>query len=224
MPSGPTIAPVPDLAEGALLWRRERAMPPSLQAYATGLLAGPWFEIRARTDVGLVESAVDERLSAVGPGDPAGRRQLAADVAELAGLLAASAGCDAVNVRLEHDPGGRCPVFHQDSNVVRLLCTYAGPGTEWLPEDRCDRSQLGLQGRTPAEANEAIALGAPIRAQVGEVLLACGARSGAGGAGLVHRSPAPDLGPRVLVAIDPVGAAGDRHRAATVAARAARAT
>lgn len=32
-----------------------------------------------------------------------------------------------------------CRRFHTDVNKLRLLCTYAGPGTLWLPEEAIDR-------------------------------------------------------------------------------------
>lgn len=168
------------------------------------LLAGPWFNVRVRARAADVASVVEASLAEAGLADRPERRLLAEDAAVLGELLAAAAGCEEVSVRVEQDPGAMCPVFHQDNNLMRLLCTYAGPDTEWLPEKRLDRSQLGLQGRTPAEANAANAGGEPNRSDPGEVLIVKGARFDAGDAGLVHKSPSPALGPRLLVAIDPI--------------------
>lgn len=36
-----------------------------------------------------------------------------------------------------------CRYFHHDSMRVRLLCTYRGPGTEWLPNAFADRTAIG---------------------------------------------------------------------------------
>lgn len=36
-----------------------------------------------------------------------------------------------------------CPRFHVDQVLVRMIVTYGGTGTEWLPEHAADRSLLG---------------------------------------------------------------------------------
>jgi hypothetical protein len=35
-----------------------------------------------------------------------------------------------------------CRRFHTDMNHLRLLCTYSGPATLWIPEDKVNRSAL----------------------------------------------------------------------------------
>ena len=35
-----------------------------------------------------------------------------------------------------------CRKFHTDINDLRLLCTYVGPGTLWLPDEAIDRNML----------------------------------------------------------------------------------
>lgn len=35
-----------------------------------------------------------------------------------------------------------CRRFHTDINDIRLLCTYSGPGTLWLPDNNIDRNAL----------------------------------------------------------------------------------
>lgn len=44
-----------------------------------------------------------------------------------------------VTVRLETTDQDGCPRFHTDGTHLRLLCTYLGPGTEWLRNDQADR-------------------------------------------------------------------------------------
>ena len=36
-------------------------------------------------------------------------------------------------MRLVSTSAPMCPRFHTDHVGVRLICTYVGPGTEWLP-------------------------------------------------------------------------------------------
>jgi hypothetical protein len=59
-------------------------------------------------------------------------------------------------VRLDRVEDGGCVLFHEDRMELRILCTYAGPGMQWVANADIDRAQLGLQGRTPAQANAAM--------------------------------------------------------------------
>lgn len=184
------------------VWRWRRSLAPKLVAYVSWLLDGPWFNFRFEVELDKVANAVERGFDQAGIEHRRAQSLLARDIASLAGLYADVAGPGRVEVRVEHDPTAHCPAFHQDNNVLRLLTTYAGPGTEWLPEDRLDRRELGLQGRAAAAANEAIALGAPERAEPGEVLIGKGLKYGRGHGTFVHRSPSINLGDRLLVAID----------------------
>ncbi|MND87313.1 hypothetical protein D3C80_793080 [compost metagenome] len=84
-----------------------------------------------------------------------------------------------------------CPRFHVDHVPLRLLSTYAGPGSEWLEEGAVDRSQLA---REQPDANAVRQLA------VGEVALLKGEKwLGNQGAGLVHRSPMLVNGERRLI-------------------------
>ncbi|MFV0307181.1 MAG: DUF1826 domain-containing protein [Desertimonas sp.] len=209
-----------ELHQDALMWRYERSLPHDLAAYADELVAGAWFRVSVKARPHELRAALAEAFTAAAIPERPERARLADDITALAELLAHVLGCETVAIRLEHDPGATCPVFHQDQNVMRLLCTYAGAGTEWLPEAHVDRAELGLRGRSPEAANQAIARGEPEHARTGEVLLMQGARSNAGHAGLVHKSPAGDLGPRLLLAIDAAdGASGAEWTTSTATLR-----
>jgi hypothetical protein len=56
--------------------------------------------------------------------------------------FATVAGTTTVRVALEVERGDRCCYFHTDRVGLRLLCTYMGPGTEWVPDEFADRSAL----------------------------------------------------------------------------------
>jgi hypothetical protein len=81
-------------------------------------------------------------LSAVGPLDVAARRlcydlmlfnwPLYDDFRRLAARFATVAASPVVQMRLEHVIDDSCRKFHVDAVGLRLLCTYAGPGTEWI--------------------------------------------------------------------------------------------
>lgn len=80
------------------------------------------------------------------------------DLLQLTNLFAQISGSPAVRLRLETVRGEDCAVFHEDAVGLRLLCTYRGPGTQWLEEENCRREELGLRGRSLAEANNAIVI------------------------------------------------------------------
>lgn len=108
----------------------------------------------------------------------------------LARSLAPQAG---LRVRIETKASNDCPAFHVDQVALRLLCTYRGAGTQWLPDhadadDRC--------GQDNNDRVREIACGA--------VAVAKGARyPGQPDRGLMHRSPpTPVQFPRVVVVID----------------------
>ena len=104
-------------------------------------------------------------------------------------------------LRLETLGDDGCRRFHVDLCRLRLLCTYRGPGTEWLDHDQVDRHAL-----TSHQPNEAILRhGQPNRLAPFQIAVLKGERfPGNAGLGLVHRSP-PIAGTgtvRVLVCID----------------------
>jgi len=54
------------------------------------------------------------------------------DFRQLARRFAALTASSVVRMRLEHVIDDSCRKFHVDAVGLRLLCTYAGPGTEWI--------------------------------------------------------------------------------------------
>jgi hypothetical protein len=57
---------------------------------------------------------------------------LYADFRRLAGRFSALTASPVVRMRLEHVIDDSCRKFHVDAVGLRLLCTYAGPGPEWI--------------------------------------------------------------------------------------------
>lgn len=88
--------------------------------------------------------------------------------------------------------GDQCRKFHVDYVHLRLLCTYLGPGTEWLRDEDVNRELLGAPFECPEQANEAVQRqpGRVRHLRLGEVAILKGeAYPGQPGFGLVHRSP-----------------------------------
>lgn len=109
---------------------------------------------------------------------------IAQDAGRLATLFATLSGEERVEVRLERVTGNGCWKFHADYVALRMISTYCGQATQWLP--------LGAEADTPPRALAA-----------GDVGLFKG-RSLAGDRAIIHRSP-PIAGSgedRLLLVID----------------------
>jgi hypothetical protein len=106
-----------------------------------------------------------------------------------------------VALRLETTEVDGCRRFHVDRTHLRLLCTYRGPGTEWLTDAQVDRVAQ-ING---ASNDGIIRFGEPSRFEPFWVGVMKGdAYPGNAGHGLVHRSP-PIAGSgqtRVLFCLD----------------------
>ncbi|MEB6588239.1 DUF1826 domain-containing protein [Pseudomonas asiatica] len=122
-----------------------------------------------------------------------GYEAFVADVAWLVAAYTCLVGARRVGLRLRVLAGPMCPRFHVDNVPLRLLTTYAGPGSEWLQEQASPRGEL----HTVQPSVDNIQ-----RLQAGEVAVLKGEKwQGNEGAGLVHRSPAAQQG-RLLLSLD----------------------
>jgi Protein of unknown function (DUF1826) len=112
------------------------------------------------------------------------------DIAYLVEVFATLFELSTVGVRIASTSIAPCPRFHIDNVGVRLICAYAGAGTEWLDNAHVDRKRLGhLSGgqcdeesgliRGPVEQMRSYSVG----------LLKGEGWEGNKGSGLVHRSP-----------------------------------
>jgi len=104
-----------------------------------------------------------------------------------------------MKVQIEIVTTDRCRIFHEDYYRQRLLCTYLGPGTEWLDHSNVNRDALGKG------CNENIVkdFSKINRSQEFEVILLKGVKY-AQERSVIHRSPPieKDKRTRVLLKID----------------------
>jgi hypothetical protein len=135
-----------DLVDPSLiLWRRpERyALQPLLRYYERAEAAG---DINSAL-VSMIVEVGQRRIADLLPPAPkrpiAARSAFAAELRRLIGLFAGIAETTVVRVKLEVEREDRCRYFHTDRVGLRLLCTYRGPGTEWVPDDFVERAALG---------------------------------------------------------------------------------
>lgn len=114
----------PDIA--LCIWERENDV--SLTDYFTQSSLPTEFEHRLK--VRCAQIRPETFLMAI-PLHPMSQA-LASELAGLCELFASMVRCSRIGVRLVISGRRMCPRFHTDSVTARLICTWVGPGTEWV--------------------------------------------------------------------------------------------
>jgi hypothetical protein len=140
-------------------------------------------------------------------------RHLGEDIHLLVDMFSCLFGLKAIGLRFTTLSDAMCPKFHVDQVPCRLITTYIGTGTQWLPHDCVDRSKLGAgsHGLSDGESGLYPSTQSIQALSAGDVALLKGdSWEGNEDAGLVHRSPAlnPDQ-TRLLLTLDFVSTAGN---------------
>ena len=116
----------------------QRAASPEIQAYFDAIFAD--------LNNGLCRSFdicdMRQELLQVLPEAP-GKADAAEDIFLLADMLTCLFNCNGVGLRLAPLTSAMCPKFHIDNIQVRLVNTYLGGGTQWLPRELVDPNLLG---------------------------------------------------------------------------------
>lgn len=156
-----------------VVWQRQSN--PQLLQYAQLLPADLLLKRMVRLDE--VRSILDQQLP-----DGEGKDIFAADISEAAQMLGCLMDTDTIGVRLAVLQHTQCPNWHTDHVMLRLLITYLGEGTQYLP--------IGLGSQAQQVLPEHVAL------------LKGSAWSDKSSA-IVHRSP-PGTLRRVVLTLDPL--------------------
>jgi hypothetical protein len=191
-PVATALAPV--LQPGARIVVWQRPLPADLAAAAAALLAHAPF-------VACAEDAPEAALATLATKLPAPLpAALEAELRLLADGFAELTGRAALRIRLEALVGPGCHRWHADAVGLRLLCTYAGPGTEWL--------DLPGGARLARRIDPAALPVMPKHLRPGEAAVLKGeAFPGNANNGCIHRSPpnAKDAPPRLILCLDEPG-------------------
>ncbi|TLP41191.1 DUF1826 domain-containing protein [Arcobacter arenosus] len=118
--------------------------------------------------------------------------ELSEDIAELVDMFCYLFELKEVGMRLKVLDKAMCPKFHVDKVPCRLVTTYQGMATEWLPHDLVDQTKLGwdCNGLPDCESGLYQSESDIQQLDCGDVALIKGTRwEGNENAGLVHRSP-----------------------------------
>ena len=197
-PAAPTCRRVSELVDlveifdpGVQVCTWQREIDPAIETYLSQLHQTGELQV-----LETLSPAAQPRLDGL-PAGP-GRSSLIEDLSLLYEVICELLGCAAVGLRFTRVGRAMCPGWHVDRVGIRLVCTYQGPGTQWLDDQDVDRRDLRA-GRLEE--------GAFLQAIKGEIVLLKGSLwQGNDAFGAVHRSP--DLGSstslRTLITLDPL--------------------
>lgn len=136
----------------------------------------------------------------------ANAQALCENISELTDMFCLLFGLKQVGLRLTVLDRAMCPRFHVDKVPCRLVCTYQGASTEWLPQNLVDRRKLGRGNNGLADEESGLFQTTQDINQlnVGDVAILKGELwEGNENAGLVHRSPqVPEKENRLLLTLD----------------------
>lgn len=171
----------------ASIWNRP--CEPAFVDWIDGLPVESLPELRTTVPVHLAEAAAIAACEQAKIPSSSERDILTGDIAALAMMLSKTLDVRQMRIRLDVSDEMMCPKFHMDNVPARLLCTYRGPGTDYVPQE-----DLSEPSRIKSVKRGAVAL------------FRGSAWSGEERTGLLHRSPAVDesVGARLLLVIDPI--------------------
>lgn len=133
---------------------------------------------------------------------------LIADIAELTEMFCCLFDLTRAGMRLKVLNKAMCPRFHTDRVPCRLITTYCGEGTQWLPHNVVNRAKLGPGSNGQPDHLTGLYAGEDdIQSlKAGDVGLLKGEMwEGNENAGIVHRSPPVATGEqRLLLTLDAV--------------------
>ncbi|NHH85047.1 DUF1826 domain-containing protein [Cobetia sp. MB87] len=184
----------PDISLAVMQRRIDAALKMAVKAQSSG--AYP-LRMRWRGPINDLREALERYLPA-----PDAGAALIEDICVLGEAMGELFEVKDIGIRLEMTQSAMCPRFHVDRIPVRLVTTYDGPGTQWLPEHAADRLALG-HGQ-PGHQDICLAPGEIHELRPGSLALLKGeCWPGNEGRGLIHRSPVVPKGSRLMLSMDP---------------------
>lgn len=180
-------------------WKRDLSatLKESIQRF---LIAKPTFQLNAIVTPENVSTCLCDEFASDG------HPELVDNISELVDIFCCLLETSHAGLRLTALDRAMCPKFHVDRVPCRLVTTYQGVATQWLPHDTVNRTKLGL-GSKGLSDNESGLYQHPDdiqQLQCGDVALLKGETwMNNENKGLVHRSPALAAGEqRLLLTLD----------------------
>lgn len=169
------------------LWERE--LPHELEAELRTWVAGHAAHYERTLEATYEAMRAGLAIATEGLAEPT-RTWLCWDAGSLLDRFVQLTGARKLRLSLGAVRNDQCRKFHVDYLRYRMITTYAGPGTEWLPDEAVHREALAAPPSAAEEANRQVLRDAAgVRhARAGDVLILKGARH-EHARGAVHRSP-----------------------------------
>lgn len=137
------LAAIKDQTCQLAVWSR-----PPIQSITDGL-SGLDLDDFPRARVVVTAEGIRDAVYAATENVPsvAARAALTDDVTLLAQHFAKLLASPSVRIRFDATNRQTCPKFHRDHVSARLICTYAGPGTEWTVKNKADNTDAPSETR-----------------------------------------------------------------------------
>ncbi|WP_334020430.1 DUF1826 domain-containing protein [Alteromonas sp. S015] len=120
------------------VWTRPEA--PLVSQYYVDVFKSLGMGLRGVFSLATLKEEIPKQLP---DGKSSAEKQAAIDdIYLLSDMLTTLFDCESVGVRLVPLSSAMCPSFHVDNIPVRLVNTYLGEGTEWLPKESVVTSPL----------------------------------------------------------------------------------
>jgi len=183
------------------IWQRSLDLP--TQVYVASLIKSP--PVFQTLQAVMQEGEIAPWLSAHLP-NRRGKPALIADISRLCEMFSVLFDLQRIGLRMVLLSQAMCPRFHVDHIPCRMVTTYGGPATEWLENNRVDRTRLG-KGRRGKPDDQSDVFHSPRHIRqltVGDAALLKGESwHGNEGRGAVHRSPPmPSGAARLMLSLD----------------------
>jgi len=169
-----------------VIWQRQLSDQLTLAAQYI-LKHNPTLKVSFTATTQSIYAAITEAL-----GDKPETQAIRDDISLLVDMFSYLFDLKRVGLRLNALKQAMCPRFHVDRVPCRLVTTYQGVATQWLPHNRVDRSKLGAGSLGKPDDQSGIYQNKADIEQLtqGNVALLKGEMWHENeGAGLVHRSP-----------------------------------
>lgn len=182
-----------------IIWQRKlsKTLQGAVDAF---LISNPTFQLSMTVTPQSVLSSLSESLGS------SGQTVLGENIAELVDMFCCLFDIKRAGLRLTALDRAMCPKFHVDKVPCRLVTTFQGVATEWLPHQQVNRDKLGAGSNGLPDTESGLYSNQNDIQQLscGDVALLKGEIwPGNENAGLVHRSPALPAGKnRLLLTLD----------------------
>ena len=190
-----------------VIWQREKMQ--AITRYLESVFSDLGQGLRGVYSLDSLKQSLQQQLpQGTSAQDEQNKQAAIADIYLLSDMLTCLFDCKEVGLRLAPMSKAMCPRFHVDNIPARLVCTYLGNGTQWLPTDSVNHEKLGHGANGLSDDKSGLYQNADVIGQLNAFdvgILKGSAWSDDKTKAVVHRScPIEPNQQRVLLTLDPM--------------------